>query len=136
MKRLIPVVALLLANILAGPIAAQESIDYADTQLEDPGKEADAKALMETIRCIVCQGQSIADSNADLAGDMRRLIRERVAAGERPEAVREWLIERYGEWVSFEPQPSLDTAPLWFVPALALIAGVLLVRSRLRRKGS
>ncbi|HWI86783.1 MAG TPA: cytochrome c-type biogenesis protein, partial [Sphingomonas sp.] len=81
--------------LIATPVFADSelpSAPLADTQLPDPRAEADAKALMETVRCIVCQGQSIADSNAELAGDMRALIRQRIAAGERPEAVRAWLV--------------------------------------------
>src|SRR5687768_17377256 len=77
--------------------------EYSDTQLPDPKQEAEAVALMETLRCLVCQGQSIADSNAEMAGDMRALVRRRIAAGEKPDAIRAWLIDRYGNWVSYEP---------------------------------
>ena len=59
-----------------------------------------ARALMETMRCLVCQGQSIADSDAEMAGDMRALVRERIQAGESPKQIRDWLIARYGNWVS------------------------------------
>ena len=94
-----------LALLLVSPPAfAQSALPparYAYTQLADPRQEAEAKALMETLRCLVCQGQSIADSDADMAGDMRALVRERIAAGEEPEAIRRWLVERYGAWVSF-----------------------------------
>src|SRR3712207_5235259 len=69
--------------------------EYSYTQLADPKQEAQAKALMETLRCIVCQGQSIADSDAEMAGDMRALVRQRIEAGERPEQIRQWLIDRY-----------------------------------------
>ena len=73
------------ALILPVPLLAQSSLppaDYAYRQLPDPRQEAEARALMETLRCLVCQGQSIADSDADMAGDMRALVRERIAAGE------------------------------------------------------
>src|ERR687890_182684 len=96
----------LAALLLAAPALAQSSLPpsrYAYTQLEDPAQEARAKALMQTLRCLVCQGQSIADSDADMAGDMRALVRERIAAGEEPESIRRWLIDRYGAWVSYKP---------------------------------
>ena len=120
-----------LALLLAAPLAAQ---DLADVSLPDPAQEAAAVALMDTIRCVVCQGQPISGSNAGLAADMRRIIRERIAAGESPEQVRAWLIERYGDWVSFAPRASTATAPLWLLPLLALGGGVWLASRRLRRR--
>jgi cytochrome c-type biogenesis protein CcmH len=107
---------------------------YANVQLPDAAKERQAKALMETIRCVVCQGQSIADSDAEMAGDMRSLIRTRIAAGERPEAIRAWLVSRYGEWVSYQPRLEPMTWPLWGAPILFLGAGLWLARGRLRRR--
>jgi cytochrome c-type biogenesis protein CcmH len=107
---------------------------YANTQLSDPRKEAEAKALMETLRCIVCQGQSIADSDADMAGDMRALVRRRIEAGERPEDIRRWLIERYGNWVSYAPPVDRSTIALWAAPVLFLVGGVLLASGRFRRR--
>ncbi len=58
---------------------------------------------METLRCLVCQGQSIADSDAEMAGDMRALVRERIATGESPQHIREWLVQRYGDYVTYDP---------------------------------
>jgi len=107
---------------------------YADEQLADPAKEHQAKVLMETIRCLVCQGQSIADSNAEMAGDMRALIRTRIEAGEKPEAIRAWLIERYGDWVSFKPPLDKLTWPLYALPALFLVLGIWIVSGRLKRR--
>ena len=106
---------------------------YANTQLADPAQEAAAKALMETLRCLVCQGQSIADSDADMAGDMRALVRKRIEAGEDPEAVRGWLVERYGDWVSYDPPLSGRTAILWLLPLILIGAGVWLARGRFKR---
>jgi cytochrome c-type biogenesis protein CcmH len=107
---------------------------FANAQLSDPAREKVARDLMETIRCLVCQGQSIADSNADLAGDMRALIRQRVDQGEDPEAIRKWMVERYGNWVTYKP-PLLGIAtPIWILPFLFLIAGALLARGRFRRR--
>jgi cytochrome c-type biogenesis protein CcmH len=109
---------------------------WANEQLPDPRQEAQAKALMEELRCLVCQGQSIADSNAELAGDMRAMVRQRIAKGEKPEAVRAWLIERYGNWVSYRPPVEPGTWPLWAAPWLLLVAGAWLLRKRLvRRRG-
>ena len=116
--------------LVASPLMAQ---DYAQESLPDPNQEARAVALMDTIRCVVCQGQAISGSNADLAGDMRRIVRERIAAGESPEQVRAWLISRYGDWVSFKPQVKPATVPLWIIPLLALLCGAWLVSRRLRR---
>ena len=93
------------------------------TQLADPAQEARAKALMETLRCVVCQGQSIADSDADMAGSMRALVRSRIAAGESPASIRAWLIQRYGAYVSYDPPLSALTWPLWAAPLVLLAAG-------------
>jgi cytochrome c-type biogenesis protein CcmH/NrfF len=116
--------------LFAAPLAAQ---DYAEISLSDPRQEEQALALMDTIRCVVCQGQPVSGSNADLAGDMRRIIRERIAAGESPEQVRTWLISKYGDWVSFKPVTGPGTAPLWLVPLAALVGGGWLVMRRLKR---
>jgi len=126
-----------LAFVLAVPALAQSALPpspYAYTQLPDPRQEAEAKALMETLRCLVCQGQSIADSDADMAGDMRGLVRERIKAGEKPEAIRRWLVERYGEWVSYRPPVEPLTWPLWAAPVLLLLLGAWLARGRFRRR--
>ena len=89
---------------------------------------------MEELRCLVCQGQSIADSDADMAGDMRHLVRERIVAGERPSEVRRWLIDRYGNWVSYRPPAEPVTWPLWGAPVLLLAIGVFLLRRRVVRR--
>jgi cytochrome c-type biogenesis protein CcmH len=123
--------------VAAVPALAQSALPpspYAYTQLEDPRQEAEAKALMESLRCLVCQGQSIADSDADMAGDMRALVRQRIKAGERPEAIRRWLIERYGDWVSYKPPVEPLTWPLWAAPLLLVGVGLLLARGRFRRR--
>lgn len=130
------ILAFLLA-LIATPLAAQTALPpapYADRQLADPAQERKAKALMETIRCLTCQSQSIADSNASMAGDMRSQIRERIMAGEQPEAIRTWLIARYGDWVSYEPTAAPILWPLWGAPLLLLGLGLLLLRGRIKRK--
>lgn len=106
----------------------------ADKQLADPIQEARAASLMATLRCLVCQGQSIADSEAEMAGDMRALVRTRIARGEEPEAIRAWLVARYGNWVSYDPPLAPVTWPLWAAPLLFLAAGAWLARSRFRRR--
>lgn len=108
---------------------------YADTQLPDPRQERQARALMEEIRCLVCQGQSIADSNAEMAGDMRALIRRRIQAGESAASIRAWLIQRYGNWVTYDPPFEPVTWPLWGLPLLLILGGAWLARGRFRRRG-
>jgi cytochrome c-type biogenesis protein CcmH len=123
--------------LLATPALADSGLPparWANEQLPDARQEAEAKALMEELRCLVCQGQSIADSDAELAGDMRALVRQRIAAGENPEQVRGWLIQRYGNWVSYRPPVEPVTWPLWAAPMLLLIAGGWLLRKRLVRR--
>jgi cytochrome c-type biogenesis protein CcmH len=127
---------LLVAFFATGPAHAdsnQPPAPYAYKQLEDPRQEASAKALMNELRCLVCQGQSIADSDAELAGDMRSLVRERIRAGESPDQVRAWLIERYGTWVSYAPVFGPDTLFLYAAPLLLLLVGGLLAARRLKR---
>jgi cytochrome c-type biogenesis protein CcmH len=128
---------LLALALLAAPALADSTLPaakWANEQLPDAGQEAQARALMETIRCVVCQGQSIADSDAELAGDMRAMVRSRIAAGEKPEAIRRWLIDRYGQWVSYKPLVEPLTWPLWLAPLVLLGIGAVLARGRFRRR--
>ena len=132
---------LLLFVALAGaqPLYADSNLPpayWSDRQLPDPKQEAEAQALMEQLRCLVCQGQSIADSDAELAGDMRDLVRRRIAAGEKPDAIRAWLIQRYGSWISYQPTSEPSAWPLWLLPLALLLAGAWLVRRRIRLRRS
>lgn len=123
--------------LLAAPLHADSGLPpaaLANTQLRDPAKEATARALMVTLRCLVCQGQSIADSDADMAGDMRALVRQRIQAGESPDSVRRWLIERYGDYVTYDPPFNATTALLWLAPLAMLAAGAWLARGSFKRK--
>ncbi len=129
--------ALVLLLMIATPAFADSTLPkapYADTQLPDPRQEAAAKSLMESVRCLVCQGQSIADSDAELAADMRSMIRRRILAGEKPQAIRAWLVERYGNWVTYEPPLTTQTAPLWIAPVVLIAIGITLARGRFRRR--
>ena len=119
------------ALLLAGPVVAQ---DHAEISLADPAREQQALDLMDTIRCVVCQGQPVSGSDAPMAGDMRRIIRERIAAGDKPDDIRAWLVSRYGDWVSFKPVVKPATLPLWLLPIAALLGGLWLVMRRLRWK--
>lgn len=126
-----------LSLVLAPPALADSKLppsEWADRQLPDARQEAAARALMEETRCLVCQGQSIADSDADMAGDMRAMIRERIARGETPADIRRWMIERYGDWITFRPPVDGLTWPLYVAPLLLLALGALLAAGRLRRR--
>ncbi|MEM7667079.1 MAG: cytochrome c-type biogenesis protein [Pseudomonadota bacterium] len=131
--------AMLALFAIALPATAQDNLPpapYAYTQLEDPAQEARAVELMATLRCLTCQSQSIADSDAPLAGDMRHQVRSRIAAGEEPEAIRAWLIDRYGDYVSYSPEVSATTWPLFAVPGVLLLIALLVLLSRLgKRRG-
>lgn len=131
MKRLV----LFFALIAAVPSFADSNMPpayWADRELPNPKQEAEAQALMDQIRCLVCQGQSIADSNAELAGDMRDLVRRRIAAGEKPAAIRGWLVQRYGTWISYKPTAEPAAWPLWLAPIALLLTGAFLLRRRIR----
>ncbi len=125
--------------VFAWPVAAQDRLPpspYAYQQLADPALEEKARDLMATLRCLVCQGQSIADSDAPLAGDMRHEVRTKIAAGEDPEAIRAWLVARYGNWVSYDPPFDTETALLWLGPLLFLLIGGWIAFGRFRRSDS
>ena len=128
----------LLALALAVPAFADSNLPpayWANRQLPDARQEARAQDLMEELRCLVCQGQSIADSDAEIAGDMRDLVRRRISEGESPEAIRAWLIERYGSWVSYKPTTGPTTLALWLAPLMFLLAGAWIAASRIKRRG-
>jgi len=128
--------ALLVALMLlvAMPALADSNLPpayWSDRQLPDPRQEAQAQTLMNELRCLVCQGQSIADSDAELAGDMRDLVRRRIAAGEKPASIRAWLIQRYGTWISYKPTAEPAAWPLWLAPLTLLLVGAFLIRRRI-----
>ena len=124
----------LLAALWAGAALAQGL----ETPLPDPAQEARAQELHKRIRCLVCQNQSIHESNAELARDLRVVVRERVAAGDTDEQAVAYLVSRYGDWVLLKPPFNGRTLLLWIGPALILVAGmagVALYLSRNRPTG-
>jgi len=128
---------LLMAALLAAPLAAQDGMPpapYAYRQLDDPALEAKAAELMGTLRCLKCQSQSIADSDAPMAGDMRHQVRTRIAAGEDPEAIRAWLIDRYGDYVSYSPRVTSATWPLFAIPLVLIVFAGVVITNRMRRR--
>ena len=128
---------LAIALLLGAPAIADSNMPpayWANRQLPDAEQEATAQALMEELRCLVCQGQSIADSDADLAGDMRDLVRRRIAAGEKPDSIRAWLVDRYGDWISYRPTAKPVSWPLWAAPIILLIFGAAAAAGRMRRR--
>ncbi len=130
---MIRLILALLAALAAMPAPAQDKLPpapYAYRQLADPAKEAKAHALMQTLRCLQCQGQSIADSDAPIAGDMRSQVRLRIEAGEDPEAIRAWLIQSYGDYVSYAPTLNGLTWPLFAAPLMLLVVAGLILRKR------
>ena len=132
-------VLLIAALLAAAPVLADSTMPpapYANVQLEDPAQEAKAAALMASLRCLQCQGQSISDSDAQIAGDLRNQVRLRIKAGEDPEAIRAWLIDRYGDYVSYAPRVTTLTWPLFAAPLALLALAFVLLRRRFTRSAA
>jgi cytochrome c-type biogenesis protein CcmH len=103
-------------------------------RLPDPAQEAKAREIFRDVRCMVCQNESIDDSDAELAQDLRRLVREQVAAGRSADQVKAYLTERYGEFVLLTPTFSAGNLALWIGPFLVLLIGGGLLFARLRNR--
>jgi cytochrome c-type biogenesis protein CcmH len=116
--------------VLAAPAFAVQP----DEVLADPALESRARALTKTLRCMVCQNESIDESNAPLARDLRILVRERVVAGDSDAEVREFLVARYGEFILLTPRFGPRTLLLWGAPVLVLLAGGAAILLALRRR--
>jgi cytochrome c-type biogenesis protein CcmH len=117
--------ALLAAGVLLLALTGGARALDPGEQLADPALEARARGLSRELRCLVCQNESIDDSNADLARDLRRIVRERLVAGDGDAAVKQYLVARYGDFVLLEPPVKLKTYALWFGPAAVLALGAL-----------
>jgi cytochrome c-type biogenesis protein CcmH len=124
--------ALMLAMVLLTP-----SVSWAvqpNEMLSDPTLEARARALSKELRCMVCQNESIDDSEAPLAHDLRVLVRERLKAGDTDQQVLDFLVARYGEFVLLKPPLSWHTVALWGLPPAALLIGAIVIIADLRRR--
>ncbi|WP_062016461.1 cytochrome c-type biogenesis protein [Aureimonas sp. AU4] len=121
--------ALALAVALGGPALAVQP----DEILPDPALEARARTISAELRCMVCQNQSIDDSDAPLAKDLRVLVRQRLQAGDSDEGVRDYLVARYGQFVLLRPRLEWETIALWGTPAVLLVFGGVLAWSARRR---
>jgi cytochrome c-type biogenesis protein CcmH len=127
--RRIPAILALLFALAAAPALAVQP----DEVMKDPAREAQARALSAELRCMVCQNQSIDDSDAPLARDIRLLIRERIGKGETNDEVRAYLVSRYGDFILLKPPLKLETLLLWLAAPATLAAGIaamLLARRR------
>ena len=103
-------------------------------RLADPGEEARARAIFAEVRCLVCQNESIDDSQAELAGDLRKLVRDEIKAGRSDDQVRAYLVSRYGEFVLLKPAFSWGNAALWGAPFAVVVMGLALLAANLRKR--
>jgi cytochrome c-type biogenesis protein CcmH len=131
MRRLVSLAVAMLAALWLGlgPALAQEM------QLQDPALEQRARDLSREIRCVVCQSQSVADSDADIARELRVLIREQIQAGKSDDEVRDYLVARYGDFVLFNPPFKATTYALWIGPFVVLVLAGIGVALYFRRRG-
>ena len=105
-------------------------------RLPDPAQEARARAIFAQVRCLVCQNESIDDSEAELAHDLRQIVRQQVSGGRSDDQIKGYLVERYGEFVLLRPSFSLGNAALWLGPFLVVLFGALLLFARLRNRAA
>lgn len=127
-------VRLLLAVVVLGLIAIPAFAVRPDEMLPDPALEARAREIGQELRCLVCRNQSIDDSDADLAHDLRMLVRRRLVAGDTDQQVIDYIVSRYGDFVLLKPPFKLDTLLLWGGPGLVLLAGLWGIGRYLRRQ--
>jgi cytochrome c-type biogenesis protein CcmH len=134
MRPIVAALFILLSITGLVPVSGAWAADPAE-RLADPVLEARAEALSRQLRCLVCQNQSIEDSDADLARDLRRLVREHIVAGDDDGAIKTFLVERYGEFVLLKPRFSGAGLVLWILPVVLLVltAGGLVMVQRRRR---
>nr|WP_194300025.1 cytochrome c-type biogenesis protein [Acetobacter musti] len=110
------------------------AVDDPAEMLPDPKQEARAEAIGSQLRCLVCQNESIEDSSASLAKDLRKVVREHVAAGESNKQVVDWMVARYGNFIRLSPPVTVATLLLWGMPVLALVTGLLAAFLVFRRR--
>lgn len=122
---------LALSLLLAGATLAVAEVD---APLADPARETRARELMKEVRCVVCQAQSIAESDAGIAVDLRRLIREEIADGKSDDEIRQFLVARYGDFILFRPPFEMRTLVLWVGPFVVLAGGFIFIVRILRRR--
>ncbi|HEX5663174.1 MAG TPA: cytochrome c-type biogenesis protein [Xanthomonadaceae bacterium] len=126
---------MLLASLLiALPAPAQVRSDPAPLQFQDPAEEARFHALAAELRCVMCQNQSLADSNAQIAYDLRAEVLELMREGRTDAQIKQFLVQRYGEFVLYRPQVESGTWLLWFGPALLVLVGGVVVARIVRRR--
>ena len=123
----------LAALLLALAVAAAAGAVEPEEQLADPALEARAREIGQELRCLVCQNQSIDDSDADLARDLRRIVRERLTAGDTDDQVMAFVTARYGDYVLLRPPLRAGTLALWFGPVVLLVAAIAAIVLRRRR---
>jgi len=128
-------VLVLLALLLAAPLFAPPAqAVQPEEMLADPALEARAREISKELRCLVCRNESIGDSNANLARDLRLLVRERLVAGDSDAEVLDYLVDRYGEFVLLRPRVSTANAVLWLAGPVAFLIGLGVVIAYLRRR--
>ena len=125
----------LMLAALAATLCIAAASDPAE-RLPDPAQEARARELFRQVRCLVCQNESIDDSEAELAQDLRRLVREQVRAGKSDAEVKAYLTQRYGEFVLLKPAFSIDNAVLWGAPFVVVGLGLILLLGRVRNRSA
>ena len=125
-----------LALLLVSSLAFAQASDPTPLQFKDAAQEARFHKLATELRCVMCQNQSLADSNAQIAQDLRREVLDLMNQGKSDAQVKQFLVQRYGEFVLYKPQVSAGTWLLWFGPALLLLAGIGTVFYLVRKRGS
>ena len=128
MRRLLPALLLLFPLLVQGAIEVHK--------FDDPGKEKTYKELIDELRCLVCQNQNLADSNADLAKDLREKTYEMVEAGKSKDEIVDWMVNRYGDFVLYKPPLQRNTLLLWVGPFIILLLGVAALTRFIRRRPS
>lgn len=120
-------VALCLGGASAGALDAGSQALDANGQLQDPGLQARFERIVKDLRCLVCQNESIADSNVELASDLRRQVREMLVAGKSDDEIFDFMTDRYGEFVRFNPPVDRKTVLIWGAPFIVLLLGVVII---------